>query len=222
MISNTDGTPFDEALAHHMAEVLSRETGRNYRVAPFLHGYGVERDTQEQTGIDAADIPPPLYLRPAFQSQLWSVLAILGVLWAYASTESLMMLMSLDDLHSTIYDLIGKTFPWKTAVFVLERLALLTALFLAGSVFYNLASRSYMIGPWGVETSVGLFNKDETRVEYKHVRGMRVRRSFFQRLLFYGTIEIATSGTDGSEIKFRNVALPMKYMAILKSRANGL
>ena len=219
MITNADGMPFDEALAHHMAEILSRETGRRYRPAPFQHGYGVERDTRERADTDAADMPPPLYLRPAVQSQLWNVLFFLGALWAYAYMEPLMTLVGLDHLHAAIYNLIGKTFPWATAVFVLEKLALLIALFLFWSVFYNLASRSYMIGPWGVETTVGLFNKEETRVEYKHVRGMRVRRSFFQRLLFYGTIEIATSGTDGSEIQFRNVARPKKYMALLKERA---
>jgi hypothetical protein len=222
MITNADGMPFDEEIAQHMAEVLSQETGRRYRTAPFMYGYGVEKVTQERAQVDAVDTPPPLYLRPAIQSQIWNVLFCISALWAYASMESLMTLIGLDDLHSAIYNLIGKTFPWATAIIVLEKLALLVALFLVWSVFYNLASRSYMIGPWGVETSVGLFNKEEARVEYKHMRGVRVHRNFFHRLLFYGTIEIATSGTDGSEIQFRKIARPKKYMAILKERAKGI
>jgi hypothetical protein len=222
MITNIDGMPFDEELASHMAKVLSRETGRYYRPAPFLYGYGIEQDTQVQSSFNVSNSEPPIYLRPAIQSQLWNVLFILVALWIYVYLESLMMLIGIDALHATLYNLIGKTFPWVTTVFFLEKLVLLIALLLCWSVFYNLASRSYMIGPKGVETTIGLFNKDESRVEFKHVRGMKLRRAWYQRLLFYGTIEIATSGTDGSEIRFRHIARPRKYMAIVKERAKNV
>jgi hypothetical protein len=220
MIKNINGMPFDEELANHVAEVLSRETGRHYRLAPLLNGYGIEQDTQVQSS-NVTDSAPPIFLRPAIQSQLWNVLFSLLALWCYVSMESLMILIGVDEFHSVVYNIFGKSFPWEKAVILLGWFSLIIAAVLGGAVFYNLASRSYMIGPKGVETTVGLFNKDDSRVEYKHVRGMRVRRSFFQRLLFYGTIEIATSGTEGSEIQFKHIAHPKKYMAILKERAKN-
>jgi hypothetical protein len=50
---------------------------------------------------------------------------------------------------------------------------------------------------------------------------MRMHRSLFNRLLFYGTVEIATSGTDGNEIMLKDIALPKRYMAILKERTKN-
>lgn len=218
MITNIDGIPFDADAARHMADILSRETGQKYRLVSFMHGYGVEHDTLSNRSVDISGMAPAIYLRPAIQSQFWNVLFLVIALWVYASMETLMVGMRVDDLRVTLFQMIGKTFPWETTVFILEMMMLGMALLFGWSVFYNLASRSYMIGPNGVETIVGLFNKDERRVEYKHVRGTRVRRGIFQRLLFYGTIEIATSGTDGSEIQFRNIARPKKYKEILKQR----
>jgi len=222
MITNIDGTPFDEAHANHLASLLYQETGRRYRAIPFRNGYGLESAPVKPKTTEASDIVPALYLRPAVQSQLWNILMLIALVWFYASTEPLMARLGLENLREILFTTTGWSFPWEMTISLLEKLTLIIALFLGGFIFYNLASRSYMIGPKGVETSVGLFNKDERRVEFKHVRGMRLHRRFHQRLLFYGTIEVATSGTDGSEIQFKNVATPTKYMAILKARAKAL
>ena len=218
MITNIHDTPFDEAQANHMAQILSRETGRRYRPIPFMEGYGIVHSDTEKVVVYASNNAPFIYLRPAIQSQLIAILAIAILASLYNSMESTLLWLRLDNFRTSLFDMTGRTFPWQTTVSLLEKIALLAALLTGWNIFYNLASRAYMIGPKGVETSVGMFNKDEMRVEYKHVRGMRVRRSFIQRLLFYGTIEIATSGTDESEIKFRNISNPKKYMAILKER----
>lgn len=221
MITDIDDRPFDERHANYLADLLYQETGRRYRATSFGDGYGVVRDTVKQKTGEVSDIAPTLYLRPAIQSQLWNILLIITLVWAYVSAESLMARLGLDDLREMLFNAIGWSFPWTIVVSVLEKLTLIIAIILSGLVFYNLASRSYMIGPKGVESSVGLFNKDDMRVEFKHVRGMRLRRRFHQRLLFYGTIEVATSGTDGSEIQFNNIATPTRYMAILKARAKA-
>jgi uncharacterized membrane protein YdbT with pleckstrin-like domain len=67
-----------------------------------------------------------------------------------------------------------------------------------------------------------VISKDQTRIEFKHIRGVRLHQGIVQRLIGYGTIEIATSGSDGSEIRFLDIARPGKILGILRDRAKVL
>ena len=73
-----------------------------------------------------------------------------------------------------------------------------------------------------MEATFGMIAKDQTRIEFKHIRGVKLRQGIIERLLGYGTIEIATSGSDGSEIRFQSIARPNKILAVLRERAKVL
>ncbi|MEW8139627.1 MAG: PH domain-containing protein [Candidatus Thiodiazotropha endolucinida] len=223
MITNINGTPFNESMASYMANVLTRETGRPYRTSPFMEGYGVESVAVAHEQAEASQDFQEIYLRPAIQSQLWNLVLLVVAMIVYFNIETTMVMVGLDKLQAIVYQLLGKTFPWEVTVYYLGKASLVLALLIAWVIFYNLASRKYMIGPKGVEATIGLFNKDEIRVEYLHFRGVRVRRSIWKRIFFYGDILIATSGTaEGGDVTFNNIALPLKYKAILKERMKRL
>ncbi len=77
--------------------------------------------------------------------------------------------------------------------------------------------RKYMIGPRGVEVYEGIIAPDMTRVEYQHIRGVNMKRSVFERILWIGNIYISTSGFD-EPLKLSSIKDPVGYVAVLKSR----
>jgi uncharacterized membrane protein YdbT with pleckstrin-like domain len=111
---------------------------------------------------------------------------------------------------------------WDALVMGGSRVAMLVCLIGLVRILYLLYSRTYFIGPYGVEANYGVISKDQTRIEFKHIRGVRLHQGIVQRLIGYGTIEIATSGSDGSEIRFLDIARPGKILGVLRERAKVL
>ncbi len=220
MITNVDGSLFEQAAAHHMASVLSNETGRHYRAIPWQEGFVIEHVSasllsRPETDQDFGE----LYLRPAIRSQLLALLLALLFFLASRSMEPLMLLLGLDHLRVLVYELSGKTFAWEPVISLFARLAFLSGLLILLRILYAVYSRTYFIGPWGVEATFGLIAKDQTRIEFKHMRGVKLRQGIVERLIGTGTIEIATSGSDGSEIRFMAIARPQKILTVLRERA---
>jgi uncharacterized membrane protein YdbT with pleckstrin-like domain len=81
--------------------------------------------------------------------------------------------------------------------------------------------RSYMIGPKGVEVNIGIFYRDMTRIEYRHIRGVNLRQSLFNRLMSIGQILVSTSGMD-TELVISDITKPVYFTDIIKSRLKNL
>ena len=81
--------------------------------------------------------------------------------------------------------------------------------------------RSYMIGPKGVEVNIGIFYRDMTRIEYRHIRGVNLRQSLFNRLMSIGQILVSTSGMD-TELIISDIKRPVYFTDIIKSRLKNL
>lgn len=223
IITNENGMPFDEAVAQHMAAVLSSETGRRYQVIPWQGGYGVASFREAHAAPASAERGyDEIYLRPAIRSQLVPLLFVTLFLWISQSMESLMLLIGLDHLRVLLYEMTGRTFAWEPVILLFGRLAFLVGLLAFFQAIYSLYSRSYFIGPKGVEATLGIISKDQTRIEFQHIRGVKLSQGILERLIGYGTIEVATSGSDGSEIRFRAIARPNKILAVLKERVKVL
>ncbi|MEN8131244.1 MAG: PH domain-containing protein [Pseudomonadota bacterium] len=223
IITNIDGLPFEEAVAHHMANVLSRETGRRYQAIPWQGGYGVEAFRAAYTAPASFEQDfGELYLRPAIRSQLLPLLFAALFFLASQSMEPIMLLFGLDHLRVLLYEVMGRTFAWEPVILLFGRLSFLVGLLILFRILYALYSRTYFIGPRGVEATFGIISKDQTRIEFKHIRGVKLRQGIVERLIGYGTIEIATSGSDGSEIRFLSIARPNKILAVLRERAKVL
>jgi membrane protein YdbS with pleckstrin-like domain len=223
LILNRSGLPYEEAEAYHLASVLSRETGRRYRAIPWQSGYGVEAIEDAYPGLAAAITAfKEIQLRPAIRSQLVPLLILGCFLWASQAMESLLLMLGVDHLRVTLYEITGSVLAWESLVMGGSRAALLICLIGVVRILYLLYSRTYFIGPYGVEANYGVISKDQTRIEFKHIRGVRLHQGIVQRLIGYGTIEIATSGSDGSEILFLDIARPGKILEVLRDRAKVL
>ena len=223
IIANVDGSPFEETAAQYMAAVLSQETGRRYQAIPWQDGYGVAAfravhtaPALEEGGFDE------IYLRPAIRSQLVGLLFVALFLWASRSMELLMLFAGLDHLRVMLYELSDTTFAWDPVILLFGWLAFAIGLMGLFRIGYNLYSRSYFIGPKGVEATFGVISRDQTRIEFKHIRGVKLRQGIAQRLIGYGTIEIATSGSEGSEIRFWGIARPRRILSVLRERSKEL
>ena len=101
-------------------------------------------------------------------------------------------------------------------------------LFLSFSICYFILrilarryGRSYMIGPKGVEVNIGIFYRNMTRIEYRHIRGVNLRQSLFNRLMSIGQILVSTSGMD-TELKISDIKRPVYFTDIIKNRLKDL
>lgn len=81
--------------------------------------------------------------------------------------------------------------------------------------------RSYMIGPKGVEVNIGIFYRDMTRIEYRHIRGVNLRQSLFNRLISIGQILVSTSGMD-SKLIISDIKKPIYFTNSIKNRLKDL
>ena len=78
-----------------------------------------------------------------------------------------------------------------------------------------------MIGPKGVEVNIGIFYRDMTRIEYRHIRGVNLRQSLFNRLMSIGQILVSTSGMD-TELKISDIKRPVYFTDIIKNKLKDL
>jgi len=88
----------------------------------------------------------------------------------------------------------------------------------ATRAMYFIYSHKYYIGPWGIEANTELISKDQRRIEYRHIRGVNLRQGIVERALGIGTLDIATSGAEESEVQFWGVSNPSKLLGILRER----
>ena len=88
-------------------------------------------------------------------------------------------------------------------------------------ILANRYGRTYMIGPKGVEVNIGIFYRDMTRIEYRHIRGVNLRQSLFNRLMSIGQILVSTSGMD-IELVISDIKRPVYFTDIIKNRLKDL
>ena len=93
--------------------------------------------------------------------------------------------------------------------------------YLVLKILIRRCNRSYMIGPKGVEVQIGLFQVNMTRIEYRHIRGVNLRQSLFNRLMSIGQILVSTSGME-SELIISDINTPACFADIIKNRLKEL
>lgn len=235
MILDRDGSPFpDIALANQVAAVLSRETGRPYVVARHdTGGYGLLRDQSSQGWDEVRSDRPSsnampefdeIRFRPAWRSQLGKVFSILIGLAIFFFSDALIVLFHIDRLLALLQSqgLLAQPMIGSVISRVLSLMGFVYAGVAAAKALYFIYSHDYFIGPRGIEKNEGLFSKDQSRIEFKHIRGVNLRQSVFERLLGIGTIDIATSGSELSEVRFAGITNPKRVLETLRDRLKAM
>ena len=212
-ILNFDNTPFaDASQAEQIAEILRRETGASYQVEPHNGGFAIVSESEETE----------LHLRPAYRSQIGQFTLIAFLLISYMFLEPLYGVLSVDLFVNSLNEVAGhQLISHSWLLNILDKALFFGLVILSLMILYAVYSRRYSIGPNGVEATVGLISKDQFRMDYSQIRGSNLKQSIPQRLLQYGSIEIASSGTDGSEIIFLNIADPSDILSHLRQRSRG-
>lgn len=218
-----DGAPYISIEAALLAgQYLSGETGRQYKPTPYQGGYALVISGGEQANEQEPDAPA-LYIRPSYRSQITTLLsALVLIVIAFVLVEEFLVMAKINNLFHWLYNHFGWRLNWGMLLMSIQGfLVLISAHFVLKALLVKYTHR-YFIGPKGIEARLGIISIAETRIEYMHIRGVSLRQSIIERLLGYGSIEVATSGTDGSEIKFMNIANPSKIQATLKARLKSM
>lgn len=227
LIMDKDGRPFaDSVMAAQVAAVLARETGSEFSVTSHSDGgYGLARQSrsapvnERQTETDESEFNSR-WLRPAWRSQLTRVFSIVVGSLLAGFSDQLLVLLQVDRLVILVSEILkvsaADVFSLiSTGVFLV---GLLIAVMAALRALLFIYSHHYFIGPWGIEANTELVAKDQRRIEYKHIRGVNLRQNIIERLLGIGTLDITTSGVEGSDVQFLGVSNPNRLLGILRER----
>jgi hypothetical protein len=186
---------------------------------------GSPQDVRPEASIE---VPPEIYLRPAWRSQ-WKILLVLGVLvytfmviYGYGNPTHQEILFNAlrtgdADLRKVLVAF-PKLYAWiyhnyhylSYLIPGLSVMLLLTAL-------YRRYYKHYLIGPFGVEVYIGIIQRNVTRLEYTHTRGVTLHQSIFERILGYGDIQVSTSGVE-TELLIDDVKNPQRFSEEIKQR----
>jgi hypothetical protein len=164
-------------------------------------------------------------LRPAWRSQWKSILLLMFLPYAYLSVQNsevvINYLLQIDYDIKTIlapypnaHPMIQQTYHWINYIVP----AWMSYLFLV--ILYRRYSRRYQIMPYGVEIKIGLIQRNQTRLEYTHTRGVNLSQTIFERIVGFGDIHVATSGVD-TELLITGIIKPSFYTDIIKERLIG-
>lgn len=218
-----NGVPYISIEAALLAsQYLSGETGKRYQTTPYQGGYALVISRDKQISEQESDVPA-LYIRPSYRSQITTLLsALILIIIAFVFVEELLVMAKINNLFHWLHNHFGWHLNWGLLLMSIQGLlVLLSAYFVLKALLVKYMQR-YFIGPKGIEARLGIISIAETRIEYIHIRGVILKQSIIERLLGYGSIEVATSGTDGSEIKFTDIADPSQIQNILKTRLKSM
>lgn len=218
-----NGVPYISIEAALLAsQYLSGETGKRYQATPYQGGYALVISRDKQISEQESDVPA-LYIRPSYRSQITRLIsATVLMLVALLFVEDLLVMVQINNLFHWFYNYFGLALNWNTLVITIQGFCVMISLYWVMKAVLVKYTHRYFIGPKGVEARLGLIAIAEMRIEYTHIRGVFLNQSIIERLLGYGSVEVATSGTDGSEIKFMNIAIPSKIQSILKTRLKSI
>ncbi len=218
-----NGVPYISIEAALLAsQYLSGETGKQYQTTPYQGGYALVISGDELTSEKELDVPA-LYIRPSYRSQITRLLSALALMIiAFVFLQDLLVMAKINNLFHWLYNNFGLALNWNMLLMTIQGSCVLLNFYLLIKAVLVRYTHRYFIGPKGIEARLGIISIAETRIEYMHIRGVSLRQSIIERLLGYGSIEVATSGTDGSEIKFTDIADPSQIQNILKTRLKSM
>lgn len=87
------------------------------------------------------------------------------------------------------------------------------------SSYLNHKNTNYVITTTAVYKKTGIFSRSVQRVEFDKVQNTSYQQSMMGSYFGYGSVEIATAGTGGVEMRFRNVASPREVQTTINERS---
>ena len=151
--------------------------------------------------------------KPAYRS-MWPlfVLAAIGGLF-YTFPVAVITLLPEDAVHQLL-----TSFNQATLLSGVETLGMVIAAVGLGKAMFERHYRRYFLMPGFVKAEQGIIARKSTKIAYMNVVNYDVQQNPIARILNYGTIELSSAGSDGSEINMRNLFSPRVVELVLESR----
>ena len=89
-------------------------------------------------------------------------------------------------------------------------------------MFFSWLSSSLTLASDRLTTRKGLIARSVVDIPYVGIQNIRIEQSVPGRILCYGTLMAASSGTGGYEIMFERLGRPFEVMNEIKNRQNNI
>lgn len=150
--------------------------------------------------------------RQSYRSQLLlAMVGLLGVATYFYPVKALSLLFDEAEFAD-----IAAIIPEGVFIQVFAYIAGLVALIAFGRILWTRLYYRYVLSNKYAHRTEGLLKKDQTRIYYQNIRTVEVQQGLIGMLLNYGTVELSTAGSDGSEIVFENVANPELMQSVIE------
>ena len=221
MIFNRDGEPFvtfDAAVS--IRDLLIGETGAAYRIEQCHAGAGfvvlrpvacsTERSagnlaSKETRGVDT-DLLDPMIKPMVFHQALRLYMFHFTFLVAAGYTVFFPVQVCTWVLNALAVKQLPDGLDVRWWVDGLQNISGLIALGLVLTLGYRYLASVYVIGSESVAVRFGLIARESLSIRYSDIRSVGLKQSLVDRLINIGTLEFASAGTGGVDIRFRNIA----------------
>lgn len=151
--------------------------------------------------------------KPSYRS-MWPllILSLIGLV-LYLLPVPALRLLPPELLHQTL-----ESISEENLVTAVQYLGLAFCLLALGKVLFQRHYRRYILMPGYAKCEEGIVARKSTKIAYVNVVNYDVQQNPIARILNYGTLELSSAGSDGSEIKMRDVYSPRVVELVLESR----
>lgn len=87
------------------------------------------------------------------------------------------------------------------------------------SAYLRHTNTNYVVTTTALYTKSGILSRSVQRIEFDKVQNTSYQQSMVASYFGYGTVDIATAGTGGVEVRFRNVAEPREIQTLINERS---
>jgi len=235
IIFNLNRLPFrDFDSAAKMRDILMAESGHQYRIDKYgdddaqdygvnsSEGFVIRRSPSIDSDKEAGDVGSSeenlidIIYHPALRTYLLSMPALLACIFLFLfPLDILSIIFSSLDIQKlpewmNIGSLIKMTRGGSAAFFLFNIIG----------VLYSYFGVSLIIDNKGVSLKKGIIAQDIIGVRFSEIRTTGLKRGVLDRLLNVGTLELSSSGSDGVDIRFFNLANPVKIKDDIDQKVN--
>ena len=104
---------------------------------------------------------------------------------------------------------------------VVNPISLFIAIFLIVLAFLDRLGKLFTLTNKRVLCKKGIFSREMHEVGTKDIRNINVKQGILGRMFGYGTVEIASAGTDGVEVSFVGISDPIRVRDLIRKEKDN-
>ena len=151
--------------------------------------------------------------KPAYRS-MWPLLLVIGV----GAFVYLFPVITISQLPQDVINNILTSLSPEQFTMGVSYTGAALAIFAAIKVMIQRISHRYMLMPAFAKYEYGIIKRESSKIAYSNISNYEVRQSVLGRLLNYGDMELASPGTNDSEIKMNSILAPRLVEVVLEGK----